>query len=65
VLLCTLLPVAALVAVVLRLWVTLPDASRLALPLLSALPRVPAAAKPLRWLAEPSGLTDVVPARAA
>ena len=63
-LLCTLLPVTALVALVLRLWVTFPEASRVALPLLWMLPRLPLDWSPLRWLADPSAFTVVVPARA-
>ena len=51
-LLCTLLPVVALVAVVLRAWFTLPSASRVALPLDWTLPRALLAVKPLAWLAE-------------
>ena len=65
VLLCTLLPVLALVAVVLRLCVTLPSAARLALPLLLMLPCAPLAEKPLVCWAEPSAERTVTPWRPA
>ena len=60
-LVCTLLPVAALVAVVVRPWVTLPSALRVAAPVLCSVPRSPWAAMALLWLAEPSAFLALWP----
>ena len=64
-LVCTLLPVAALVAVVVRPWVKLPSALRVAAPVLCSVPRSPCAAKVLLWLAVPSAFLALWPWRTA